>query len=136
MKTILRTLRYTSLLPVVALAAALPLAASAQSGLDASEAQAFIGDWSATFESPQGELVIDIVIADAAGKEMATVGSEMLGGMQLVTDISKSGDNLVMRYEIDAQGQIAPVALTLSPAGAATMDFADGTFVMEGTATK
>jgi len=60
-------------------------------------------------------------------------------GTQEVSDISLSGANLVLKYEIDAQGQVAPVALTLVPAGAgvtATMDFADGMFVMDGTGAK
>jgi hypothetical protein len=136
---ILRTLKYPSLLTALVVAAALPGTASAQSSLDTSQAQAFLGSWSASFESPQGELVIDIVITDSSGKVAASVGAELLGGMQDVTDVSRSGDNLVLRYEIDAQGQIAPVALTLAPNGAAldcTMDFADGMFVMEGQATK
>jgi hypothetical protein len=139
MNTILRALKYPSLLAVVALVAALPATASAQSSLDTSDAQAFLGSWAASFESPQGELVLDVVITDSSGKVAASIGSDMMGGMQDVTDISRSGDNLVLRYEIDAQGQIAPVALTLAPAGAdmnATMDFADGMFVMEGRATK
>ena len=41
MKMIMRTLRHPSLLAALALAAALPLAASAQSDLDPSQAQAF-----------------------------------------------------------------------------------------------
>ena len=137
--TIIRTLRHPSLLAAFALAAALPLAASAQSDLAASEAQAFLGSWSASFESPQGELVLDIVITDSSGMVAASIGAEIMGGMQDVTDISRSGDNLILRYEIDAQGQMAPVTLTLAPDGMAlnaTMDFADGMFVMDGVATK
>jgi carbohydrate-selective porin OprB len=133
MKMMMRTLA------ALALAAVLPLAASAQSSLDTSQAQAFLGSWSASFESPQGELVLDVVITDQSGKVAASIGAEVMGGMQDVTNISRSGDNLVLRYEIDAQGQMAPVALTLAPDGAAlnaTMDFADGMFVMEGRATK
>jgi len=127
------------ILAAFALAAALPMAASAQSDLDASQAQTFLGSWAVSFESPQGELVLDLDITDSSGKVAASIGSDMMGGMQNVTNISRSGDNLVLRYEIDAQGQIAPVALTLAPAGDAlnaSMDFADGMFVMEGRATK
>jgi hypothetical protein len=133
MKMIIRTLA------AFALAVALPVAASAQSSLDTSQAQAFLGSWSVSFESPQGELVLDMVISDSSGKVAASIGAEIMGGMQDVTNISRSGDNLVLRYEIDAQGQMAPVALTLVPDGAAlnaSMDFADGMFVMDGVATK
>ena len=139
METVMRTLRHPSLLAAFVLVAALPLSASAQSDVAASEAQEFLGAWAASFESPQGELVLDIVITDVSGRVAASVGAEAMGGMQDVTDISLSAGELVLRYEIDAQGQMAPVALTLAPEGEglyAMMDFADGMFVMEGLATK
>lgn len=138
MKTITRTIRHRFLM-ALALAAALPLAASAQSDLDSSQATGFLGSWALSFESPQGELVLDLEIMDSSGKVAASIGNDMMGGTQEVTNISRSGDNLVLRYEIDAQGQIAPVALTLAPAGDAlnaTMDFADGMFEMSGRGTK
>jgi len=139
MKMTVRAPKYLSFLAGLALAAALPLSASAQSSLDVSQAQAFLGSWSASFDSPQGELVMDLVITDSSGKVAANVGAEVLGGMTDVTDISRSGDNLVLRYEIDVQGQLAPITLTLVPDGASlncSMDFADGMFVMDGVATK
>ncbi|MDH3423169.1 MAG: hypothetical protein OEN00_09255 [Gemmatimonadota bacterium] len=139
MTTTSRTLRLPSLLAALALVAALPLAASAQSSLDAAEATAFIGSWDLSMESPQGEFVMDLEITDSSGKVAASIGAAEMGGMQQVTNISKSGANLMLRYEIDAQGQMAPVAVTLAPNGAelnVTMDFADGMFVMSGTGTK
>jgi hypothetical protein len=120
------------------LAAALPLSVSAQSSLDASQAQSYLGTWAISFQSPQGEFVMDLKLTDASGKVAAIVSNDMMG-TQEITDVSLSGANLVMRYEIDAQGQIAPVALTLVPQGDmvnATMDFADGMFVMDGTGSK
>ena len=78
-------------------------------------------------------------ITDSSGKVAASVGADVLGGMQDVTDISLTGANLVLRYQIDVQGQSAPVALTLVPDGAVldvSMDFADGMFVMVGRGTK
>jgi hypothetical protein len=120
------------------LAAALPLSVSAQSSLDASQAQSYLGTWAISFQSPQGEFVMDLMLTDASGKVAAIVSNDMMG-TQEITDVSLSGANLVMRYEIDAQGQIAPVALTLVPQGDmvnATMDFADGMFVMDGTGSK
>jgi hypothetical protein len=123
----------------MALAASLPETASAQSSLDAAEAQAFLGDWSLNMDSPQGAFVMSLMITDSSGKVAASVGADELGGMQPVTNITRSGENLVLRYEINVQGQSAPVALTLMPDGAALnadMDFADGMFVMSGRATK
>jgi hypothetical protein len=126
----------TRMVPALfALAIAIPSAAAAQSSLDTSAAGTFMGSWELEFESPQGALVMDLALTDSGGKVAANVSNEMMGGQE-VTDVSISGDNLVLRYEIDAQGQIAPVALTVTPGGTATMDFADGMFVMEGTAAK
>jgi len=126
------------LLAAVALAVALPMSASAQSSLDASQAQNYLGTWSISFQSPQGEFVMDLALTDASGKVAAQISNDMMG-TQDITDISLSGANLVLKYEIDAQGQIAPVALTLVPQGdmvSATMDFADGMFVMDGSGSK
>lgn len=126
------------LLGALALAMALPLSASAQSSLDSSQAQTYLGTWAISFESPQGEFVMDLALTDASGKVAATISNDMMG-TQDISDISLSGANLVLKYEIDAQGQIAPVALTLVPSGDmvnATMDFADGMFVMDGTGSK
>jgi len=127
------------LFAALVLAAALPMSTSAQSSLDVAQAQSFIGTWAISFESPQGEFVMDLALTDASGKVAATISNDMMG-TQDVTDISLSGANLVLRYEIDAQGQIAPVALTLVPQQGgmvnATMDFADGMFVMDGSGSK
>jgi len=130
MKAIIR------MLPAVfALALIIPSAAAAQSSMDVSAAGDFMGAWVLEFESPQGDFVMDLVLADSNGKVAAMIANDMMGSQE-VTDVSISGGNLVLKYEIDAQGQIAPVALTVNPAGTASMDFADGMFVMEGTAAK
>jgi hypothetical protein len=132
----MKTTRYLTALAALAMLL-LPGAGSAQSQLDTSQATAFLGSWSLSFESPQGTFVMELEVTDAAGKVAASIGSEMMGGaMQDVTDVSRSGESLVFRYEFDAQGQLVPVALTLAPDGAATMDFADGAFTMPGQGTK
>lgn len=139
MDKITRTLMGSALVAAVALLAGLPQAASAQSDLDTSDAAVFMGSWALSMESPQGEFVMNLEVADSSGQVSASVGAAEMGGMQDVTDVSRSGENLVLRYEIDAQGQMAPVTLTLSPNGDALdveMDFADGMFVMEGRGTK
>jgi len=129
--------RYAAVLAALTLIAVLSPAASAQSQLDTSQATAFLGSWSLSFDSPQGTLVMELEVADSGGKVSASIGSQMMGGgMQEVTDVSLSGASLVLRYEFDAQGQLVPVALTLAPDGAATMDFADGAFTMAGQGTK
>lgn len=134
----MNSMRRASLFATLVLAV-LPFAASGQSQLDTSEASGFLGAWSLSFDSPQGAFVLDLEITDASGKVAASIGSDMMGGMQDVTNIARAGADLVLRYEFDAQGQLVPVALTLTPDGSAlnaTMDFADGMFTMPGRATK
>ena len=128
-----------TLFAALVLAAALPMSASAQSSLDVAQAQSYIGTWELSFQSPQGDFMMDLALTDASGKVAAQITNDMMG-TQDISDISLSGANLVLRYEIDAQGQIAPVALTLVPQQGgmvnATMDFADGMFIMDGSGAK
>jgi hypothetical protein len=127
----MKTIRSLALLALLIL----PQAVSAQ--VATSAASAFIGNWSLSFESPQGTLVMEMVVTDNGGNVAASIGSQMMGtGTQDVTDISKTGESLVLRYELDAQGQMVPVALSVAPDGTALMDFADGMFTMPGTGTK
>ncbi len=125
-------------------AVALPRAAFAQSGLDASEAAAFMGEWGITLESPQGPLAFPLELTDQDGKVAANVGTPDFtgageGASVAVTDIARSGEGLVLSYEFDAGGQIVPVSLTLTPDGeglSAVFDIADGAFSMSGTGTR
>lgn len=128
----------------IALAAALlalaasPSRASAQSELDSSQAQDFIGNWVMTLETDFGVMDLDLRIEDMMGKVGAHVGSPDMGGMQEVTDITRDGENLLLAYDVDAQGQLVDVALTLQRDGdnlAATIEAAAGQFVMSTTAT-
>lgn len=129
--------RFASALAALTLLAVPSTGVSAQSQLDASQATAFMGSWSLSFDSPQGTLVMELEVTNSSGKVAASIGSQMMGGgMQEVTDVSLAGGSLVLQYDFDAQGQIVPVALTLAPDGAATMDFADGAFTMSGQGTK
>lgn len=115
----------------------LPLGAKAQEAVPVADAQTFLGQWTVPFETPQGALSMTIHVEDADGDVAARVVSEM--GTQAVDTVTKDGDNLVLSYAVDFGGQSAPVALTLQPAGEqlrASMSFADGQFVLDGTATR
>lgn len=116
-----------------------PAAASAQSELSSSEASAFMGSWDVALQTDMGPLNMDLDIVDQDGMVSATLGSPEMGGSQEITDISRSGDDLVMHYTMDAQGQQVPVSVTLTPDGEdlhTAMDFADGMFTANGVATK
>jgi len=117
-----------------------PRAVSAQSQLDTSEAAAFLGSWNISIVSDFGALEFPLELEDQGGKVAANVGSfDPSGGMTAVTDVTRSGEGLVLRYEFDAQGQTVPASLTITPDGeafAAVFEIADGQFVVSGAATR
>jgi len=124
---------------VIALLAAvvLPAVANAQ-GVAVADAAAFIGSWTVTLDTPQGAMPMDINVKDADGKVAGEIGSDMMG-LVAVTDITKSGENLVFRYSLDMQGNQVPIQITLIPDGANmkfALDAAGGQFYLEGPATK
>ena len=144
MKSTLLHVRRLAVATALLGAVVLPRAASAQSELDASEAAAFMGEWSINLESPQGPFEFPVEIADQDGKVAVNVGTPDFtgagaGAPVAVTDITRSGEGLVLSYEFDAGGQIVPVSSTLTPDGeglAAVFDIADGAFSMSGTGTR
>jgi hypothetical protein len=91
-----------------------PASASAQSMLDTSEATAFLGNWNIALEAEFGGFDVGLEIEDQGGKVSASVTSGE-GGTQSVTDITRSGENVVLSYEMDYQGQLLPVSVTLTP---------------------
>ena len=113
---------------------------SAQSELDASEAEAFLGSWTFTLESDFGPIEFPLELEDQGGKVAANVGSpDPSGGLTAVTDITRSGEDLVLRYDFDAQGQSVLVSLTLTPDDEgllALFEIGDGAFSAGGTGTR
>jgi hypothetical protein len=118
---------------------ALPSGAFAQ-GLAAAEATAFLGAWTLGLESPQGAVSMELTIADEAGTVAGTISAEpMIPGTAKITDITKSGTSLVLKYMLEVQGMQIPTVITLIPDGdnwKANFDFADGQFSTAGTAAK
>jgi hypothetical protein len=123
----------------IAMALLSPLAASAQSDLDSSQASSFMGEWVIDIESDFGPFSMNLELVDQGGKVAVSVGSPDLGGMQSVTDVSRDGESLVLVWEMDAQGQFVEATMTLEPEGEdvyAILEIADGQFIAEGVATK
>jgi hypothetical protein len=114
-----------------------PRVASAQSQLDASEAGAFLGTWMVSLDTDFGAFDMDLEIVDQDGKVAVSIGSPEQG-MADVTDVSRSGESLVLEYEVDAQGQMFPISVTLARDGeglTASFDFG-GQFSAVGTGTR
>jgi hypothetical protein len=106
-----------------------PRIVAAQSALATADATAFLGAWSITVESPQGPFEQTLELKDAGGKVAGTL-----------TDIAKDGEDLVLKFSGDFQGNAFTAKLTLAPQGTdkakVTFDIMDGQFVMDGTGTK
>ena len=115
-----------------------PAAPAAPGAITAEQAKPFLGDWTIAAESPQGPLAMALNLKAADGKISGQISSDMMP-QQAITDISKSGESLVLRYSLDFNGNAVPVVITLTGGGeklSVAFDFADGAFAMNGTATK
>jgi hypothetical protein len=122
------------------LVAGSPVQASAQSALNASDAQAFLGSWTLDMTSQMGNVTMGLDLTDMAGKVGATLDFPDAGMNQAITDVSKSGESLVLAFVGDAQGQTFDAVITLEPTGPNAVevyfDIAAGAFAMTGTGTK
>jgi hypothetical protein len=122
------------------LVAGAPVQASAQSALNASDAQAFIGSWSLDMTSQMGNFTMGLDLTDTGGKVGATLDFPDAGMNQEITDISKDAENLVLSFVGEAQGQSFDAVITLTPTGPDAVDvyfdIAAGAFAMTGTGTK
>jgi hypothetical protein len=115
-----------------------PLALAAQSSLAVADASKFMGTWAVDMNTPQGAFTMNLSLTDKAGKVAGEISADVMPSQE-ITDITKSGEDLVLKYSADVQGQAFNVKLTMSVEGAkgkVVFDAADGQFVMEGAATK
>jgi len=117
-----------------------PVQVSGQSALNASDAQAFLGSWSLDMTSQMGNFTMGLDFTDMAGKVGATLDFPDAGMNQAITDITKSGESLVLAFVGEAQGQSFDAVITLEPTAPDAVDvyfdIAAGAFAMTGTGTK
>ena len=132
MTRMLRTLAFAMVL--------LPLATAAEAQLVPADAGAFIGSWTLTLDSPQGAFEQAMVLKDEGGKVVAEISSQMQPDVQKVTDVSKKGDDLVLKFAGNFQGNPFDATITLTPDGTdkckVLFDINGGQFSMNGTGTK
>ena len=127
-------------LGIAILAATAPGSASSQSALDVSDAQTFMGSWTLDMTSQMGNFSMGLDLTDMSGKVGAVLDFPDAGMNQEITDISKSGESLVLAFVGEAQGQSFDAVITLEPTGPDAVDvyfdIAAGAFAMTGTGTK
>lgn len=132
MTRMLRTLAFAMVL--------LPLATAAEAQLVPADAGAFIGSWTLTLDSPQGAFEQAMVLKDEGGKVVAELSSQMQPDVQKVTDVSKKGDDLILKFAGNFQGNPFDATITLTPEGTdkckVLFDINGGQFSMNGTGTK
>ena len=127
------------LLGTIALAIALSTGLGAAQ-LTPADAGAFMGSWSLMLDSPQGAFEQTMVLKDEGGKVIAEISCQMAPEVQKVTDVSKKGDDLILKFAGNFQGNAFDAMITLTPDGAdkakVTFDVNGGQFTMSGTGTK
>jgi hypothetical protein len=112
--------------------------AQAPAPLAVADAAKFMGAWTLTLESPQGPFSLTMTLSDVDGKVVGELASDIMG-TQKVSDISKAGDDLVLKYQGDFQGQAFAAKITLTPVEdklGVNFDVMDGQFMMSGVGTK
>ena len=125
----------------VAMAVGLSATAKAQgkpSTLDTAKAKAFVGEWVLTIEGRRGPQERPLTISDVGGKVAAELGGGR-GGPVSITDISMTGNDLVLKWTQTTQQGDVPVVMTLTlKDGALTVkqDMANGQFSQTGTGKK
>jgi hypothetical protein len=120
--------------PAVAGRAAVQAAAQAT----AADAAPFVGEWTLNLEGPNGPAVFDLTVKVESDKVVAMMQSEQMAPTQ-ITDITKTDKGLVLKYSFDYQGNPVSAVATLTPGAdktSAQIDFADGAYVVTGTAVK
>lgn len=113
-------------------------AASAPAVITAADAAPFLGDWTINASSDMGPVVFALSLKNTDGKILGEIGSAAVG-VSPITDITRAGANLVLKYTFFYEGNPVSAVVTLAPVEGktnATLEFADGAFVMTGAATK
>jgi hypothetical protein len=121
---------------VLALSSSIP---SAQA-ITVADLGMFAGKWTLSLDSPQGAFEQELEFKDEDGKAVAEMISQMQPEPQKVTDITKSGSDVVLKYAGNYQGNPFDAAVTLTPDGTdkckVTFDVNGGQFTMSGTGAK
>jgi hypothetical protein len=114
------------------------LRAQAPAALSTADAAKFMGAWLLTLDSPQGPFAMTMTLTDVDGKVACELTSDVMPA-QKVTDISKAGNDLVLKYQGDFQGQAFAAKITLTPIDdklGVNFDVMDGQFMMAGVGVK
>ena len=100
----------------------------------------FMGAWAVMLDTPQGSFEQSIVFKDEAGKAVAELSSQIQPDTQVVTDVTKQGSDVVLKFAGNYQGNAFDATITMTPDGdgkaKVIFDVNGGQFSMTGTGTK
>jgi hypothetical protein len=81
--------------------------------LASADAKGWIGEWTLTIEGGRGPQERALTIKDMTGKVAATLGGGR-GGPVEITDVSKKGTDLVLKFKQQGRGGEVDVVMTLA----------------------
>lgn len=104
----------------------------------AAEAAPFLGDWTLTVQGPDRSATFDLTVKVEADKVVGEISAPEVP-KQFVPEAWMAEKTLRMRYSFDYQGTPVDGLIPLTPAADkvdAQIDFANGAYLMNGTAAK
>jgi hypothetical protein len=139
-RTLLKEQLMARLTGIVAFAIVLVTGVLSAQALSPADAGAFMGSWTLALDTPQGNFEQSMVVKDEGGKVVAELSNQMAPEVQKVTDVSKNGTDLILKFAGNFQGNPFDAVITLTPDGSdkckVTFDVNAGMFTMSGTGTK
>jgi hypothetical protein len=125
--------------PAPAGAAQTQTAATAAAPLTVAQLAPFLGDWTLDMQGPNGPAAFTLSVRSEADKPAADITSDQMP-KQPISDFSMSEKSLVLGYSFNYEGNPVSAVIYLTPdekgETRATIDFAGGAYVMNGTAKK
>jgi len=81
--------------------------------LASADAKPWVGEWTLTIQGGRGPQERALTIKDMSGKVAATLGGGR-GGPVEITDVSKKGNDLVLKFKQQGRGGEVDVVMTLA----------------------
>jgi len=123
---------------ITALAAASGQSTPANVPATAAEAAPFLGDWTLTLQGPDRTAAFDLTVKIEGEKVGGEISAAEMA-TEFVPEAWMAAKTLRMRYSFNYQGNPIDGVISLTPAADkidAQIDFANGAYLMTGTAAK
>jgi hypothetical protein len=114
-------------------------ASQATSTVTAAQLAPFVGDWALALQGPNGPGAFTLSIKTEGDKPQADISSDQLP-KQPIGEFAMAEKTLLLPYTFTWEGNPVNAVVKLTPAADGTVkaqiDFADGAYIMDGTATR